>query len=46
MKILVIGGGAAGILAAIAAKETNPSAQVDLLEKNDKQRRSHPFSNG
>lgn len=36
MKILVIGGGAAGILAAIAAKETNPSAQVDLLEKNDK----------
>lgn len=36
MKILVIGGGAAGILAAIAAKETNPAAEVDLLEKNDK----------
>ena len=36
MKIMVIGGGAAGILAAIAAKEANPSAQVDLLEKNDK----------
>lgn len=36
MKIYVIGGGAAGMLAAISAKETNPDAEVHLLEKNDK----------
>ena len=36
MKIYVIGGGAAGMMAAIAAKETNPDAEVHLVEKNDK----------
>lgn len=36
LKIYVIGGGAAGMLAAISAKETNPDAEVHLLEKNDK----------
>ncbi|SDZ87677.1 hypothetical protein SAMN05216349_10278 [Oribacterium sp. KHPX15] len=36
MKIYVIGGGAAGMMAAIAAKETNPDAEVHLAEKNDK----------
>lgn len=32
--VIVIGGGAAGVFAAIAAKETNPHAQVILLEKS------------
>jgi len=36
VKIYVIGGGAAGMMAAIAAKETNSSAEVHLIEKNDK----------
>ncbi len=36
MKIYVIGGGAAGMMAAIAAKETNSNAEVHLIEKNDK----------
>jgi len=36
VKIYVIGGGAAGMMAAIAAKETNPDAEVHLVEKNDK----------
>lgn len=36
LKIYVIGGGAAGMLAAISAKETNPDAEVHLMEKNDK----------
>ncbi|MBS0624548.1 MAG: NAD(P)/FAD-dependent oxidoreductase [Verrucomicrobia bacterium] len=34
MKIVVIGGGAAGVFAAIAAKEAQPEAQVILLEKS------------
>ena len=36
MRILVIGGGAAGLMAAIAAKETAANADVVLIEKNDK----------
>jgi len=34
MKIAVIGGGAAGFMAAITAKETNPQASVTIFEKN------------
>ncbi len=33
-QILVLGGGAAGILAAIAAAETDPRCRVTILEKN------------
>lgn len=33
MKIAVIGGGASGLMAAIAAKETNPACDVYILEK-------------
>jgi predicted Rossmann fold flavoprotein len=33
-KIVIVGGGAAGIFAAIAAKSTHPSAQVIVLEKS------------
>jgi len=36
MKIAVIGGGAAGFMAAITAKETNPKASVTIFEKTDK----------
>ena len=36
MKIGVIGGGAAGFFAAIAAKENHPSAQVIIFEKSKK----------
>ncbi|MDD6283045.1 MAG: NAD(P)/FAD-dependent oxidoreductase [Oribacterium sp.] len=36
MKIVVIGGGPAGMMAAYAAKSENPEAQVTLLEKNEK----------
>ncbi len=36
MRIFVIGGGAAGLMAAIAAKETAADADVILIEKNDK----------
>ena len=36
MKIAVIGGGAAGFMAAITAKETNPKAKVTIFEKTDK----------
>ena len=36
MKIAVIGGGAAGFMAAITAKETNPKANVTIFEKTDK----------
>lgn len=35
MKIIVIGGGAAGFLAAITCKENNPDAEVTILEKSD-----------
>ncbi len=34
MKIIIIGGGAAGFFAALSAKEHNPQAQVLLLEKS------------
>ena len=36
MKIAVIGGGAAGFMAAITAKESNPEASVTIFEKTDK----------
>jgi predicted Rossmann fold flavoprotein len=36
MKIGVIGGGAAGFFAAIAAKESNPQASVVIMEKSSK----------
>lgn len=36
MKIVVIGGGAAGFFAALSAKESNPEASVILLEKSSK----------
>ncbi len=36
MRVIVIGGGAAGFFAAISAKTHHPSAEVVLLEKNDK----------
>ncbi len=35
MRIAIIGGGAAGLMAAARAQETNPSADVVLLERND-----------
>ena len=35
-KVIVIGGGAAGLMAAIAAKENAADADVVLIEKNDK----------
>ena len=36
MRIIVIGGGAAGFFAAISAKEHNPEAEVSILEKTSK----------
>ena len=36
MKIIVIGGGAAGFFAAISAKEHNPDAEITILEKTSK----------
>ena len=36
MKLIVVGGGPAGMIAAIKAKELNPNANVLLLEKNEK----------
>lgn len=36
MKIIVIGGGAAGYFAAINAKENNPKAEVQIFEKTSK----------
>ena len=33
-RLVVVGGGAAGFFAAIAAAEANPQAQVYLLEKS------------
>ena len=36
MKLVIIGGGPAGIMAAIKAKENNDNAQVIILEKNSK----------
>jgi len=36
MKIAVIGGGAAGFMAAITAKETNSKANVTIFEKSEK----------
>jgi hypothetical protein len=35
MKIAVIGGGAAGLMAAVAAMETDPTAEVHVFERND-----------
>jgi predicted Rossmann fold flavoprotein len=36
MKIIILGGGAAGFMAAITAAETNPKNEVILLEKSPK----------
>ncbi len=36
IKIAIIGGGAAGLAAAISAKRTNPSAEVRVFERNDR----------
>jgi len=36
MKVAIVGGGAAGFFAAIAAKENFPEAQVSILEKSQK----------
>ena len=36
MKIAIIGGGAAGFMAAITAKELNPKANVKIFEKTDR----------
>ncbi len=36
MKIAIIGGGAAGFMAAITAKESNPKANITIFEKTDK----------
>ncbi len=36
MKVAIIGGGAAGFFAAIAAKENHPDAEVVILEKSKK----------
>lgn len=35
MKVAIIGGGAAGLMAAAALTEMNPSADIWLIEKND-----------
>ncbi len=35
MKIGIIGGGAAGLMAASAARDANPDAEIFLIEKND-----------
>ncbi len=36
MRVVIVGGGAAGFFAAISAAEANPKAQVTLLEKTTK----------
>lgn len=35
MRLAIIGGGAAGLMAAATALETNPEAEIVLLERND-----------
>ena len=35
MKIVIIGGGPAGMMSAISAKEKNPKNEVIILEKNN-----------
>src|SRR5260221_1627166 len=35
MNIGIIGGGAAGLMAASAARDANPGAEIFLIEKND-----------
>lgn len=35
MKIAIIGGGAAGLMAAASAREANPAAEIFLIEKNN-----------
>ena len=36
MKILIIGGGPAGMMSAISAKQKNSKNEVIILEKNDR----------
>lgn len=45
-RIAVIGGGAAGFFAAIAAKEVRPDAHVMILEKGNKPLRKVAISGG
>lgn len=35
MKIAIIGGGAAGLMAAVAAREQDPKAEIFVIDKND-----------
>ena len=35
-EILIVGGGAAGLMAAVCAKEENPAAHVTVIEANDR----------
>lgn len=35
MKIAIVGGGAAGLMAAASALEQSPEAEIFLIEKND-----------
>lgn len=46
MKITIIGGGAAGMMAAVSASYANPSAKVWLLERNTKLGRKVVISGG
>ena len=34
-KIVIVGGGASGMMAAIAAAKENPAAQIRILERKD-----------
>lgn len=36
LHIAIVGGGAAGFFAAIAAKQNNPHADITIFEKNQK----------
>ena len=46
MKIVIIGGGAAGFFSAIQIKENNPSAEVIILEKSQKTLQKVEISGG
>lgn len=46
MRIAIIGGGAAGLMALAAAQEANPAAEIHLLERNDAVGRKVMISGG
>ncbi len=46
MKLAIIGGGAAGLMAAAAATETDPKASIFLIEKNDELGKKVTLSGG